>query len=140
MVIKYKKAIYVIVFTFVTILLFIGCNGKSTNIAFSFNTSTPYNSSGEKTIRFNEDFESVTLKTDIQIDTGYLLIQVCDSDNNVVFSEKYTSNGQYDINLKNITANNDYIIKVQTEQTKKVEMEISSSIKLVKDKEKPEVK
>lgn len=135
---RFKKTMLTVMFTIMTVFIFTGCNSTSTDMSFSFNTSTPSDSSDKKTICFNEDYKSVTLNTNLQIDSGSLTMQVCDSNDDVIFSDKYEKSGNYDINLENVSADKDYIIKVQTEQSKNVKLNISSSVKLVKDKEKPE--
>ena len=135
---RFKKTMLTVMFTIMTVFMFRGCNSTSTDMSFSFNTSTPSDSSDKKTICFNEDYKSVTLNTNLQIDSGSLTMQVCDSNDDVIFSDKYEKSGNYDINLENVSADKDYIIKVQTEQSKNVKLNISSSVKLVKDKEKPE--
>lgn len=134
------KKIFAVIFTIATAVIFISCNSTSTDMSFSFNTSTPADSSDKKAICFNEDYKSVTLNTNLQIDSGSLMIQVCDSSDDINFSDKYEKSGNYDINLENVSADKDYIIKVQTEQSKNVKLNIFSSVKLVKDKEKPELK
>lgn len=134
------KKIFAVIFTIATAVIFTSCNSTSTDMSFSFNTSTPSDSSDKKTICFNEDYKSVTLNTNLQIDSGSLMIQVCDSNGDIIFSDKYEKSGNYDINLENVSADKDYIIKVQTEQSKNVKLNIFSSVKLVKDKEKPELK
>lgn len=136
----FKKIIYAFIISLVMASIFAGCNSQSSDIVFSFNTSTPYDSCSEKAICFNEDYESVILNADILIDSGSLRIQVLDSEGNAIFNEEYNQNGKYDIALKDISADGDYLVKVQTEQTKNAELNISSSVKLVKDKEKPELK
>ena len=73
---RFKKTMLTVMFTIMTVFIFTGCNSTSTDMSFSFNTSTPSDSSDKKTICFNEDYKSVTLNTNLQIDSGSLTMQV----------------------------------------------------------------
>lgn len=132
-----KKIRYGIIFVFIVALLFSGCAGKSTNLVFSFNTSTPYDSQEEKAIYFNEAHDKITLDAKLEISEGSVSVYVYDSNNEAVWSGTYDESGNYQIELKNITADEEYRLEIQTNQTKKAELNISSWEKLVKSKDKP---
>ena len=132
-----KKIRYGIIFVFIVALLFSGCAGKSTNLVFSFNTSTPYDSQEEKTIYFNEAHDKITLEAELEINEGSVSVYVYDSNNEAVWSGTYDESGNFQIELKNITADEEYKLEIQTNQTKKVVLNISSWEKLVKSKDKP---
>lgn len=132
-----KKIKYGIIFVFITALFFSGCTGKSTNLVFSFNTSTPYDSQEEKTIYFNEAHDKITLDAELEINEGSVSVYVYDSNNEAVWSGTYDESGNFQIELKNITADEEYKLEIQTNQTKKAALNISSWEKLVKSKDKP---
>ncbi|MBD5103300.1 MAG: DUF4624 family lipoprotein [Ruminococcaceae bacterium] len=132
-----KKIRYGIIFVFIVALLFSGCAGKSTNLVFSFNTSTPYDSQEEKTIYFNEAHDKITLDAELEINEGSVSVYVYDSNNEAVWSGTYDESGNFQIELKNITADEEYKLEIQTNQTKKAVLNISSWEKLVKSKDKP---
>lgn len=132
-----KKIRYGIIFVFIVALLFSGCAGKSTNLVFSFNTSTPYDSQEEKTIYFNKAHDKITLDAELEINEGSVSVFVYDSNNKAVWSGTYDESGNFQIELKNITADEEYKLEIQTNQTKKVVLNISSWEKLVKSKDKP---
>lgn len=132
-----KKIRYSIIFVLITALLFSGCAGKSTNLVFSFNTSTPYDSQEEKTIYFNESHDKITLDAELEINEGSVSVYVYDSNNEAVWSGTYDESGNFQIELKNITADEEYKLEIQTDQTKKAELNISSWEKLIKSKDKP---
>lgn len=132
-----KKIRYGIIFVFIVALLFSGCAGKSTNLVFAFNTSTPYDSQEEKTIYFNEAHDKITLDAELEINEGSVSVYVYDSDNEAVWSGTYDESGNFQIELKNITADEEYKLEIQTNQTKKAALNISSWEKLVKSKDKP---
>lgn len=132
-----KKIRYSIIFVFITALLFSGCAGKSTNLVFSFNTSTPYDSQEEKTIYFNEAHDKITLDAELEINEGSVSVYVYDSNNEAVWSGTYDESGNFQIELTNITANEEYKLEIRTNQTKKAALNISSWEKLVKSKDKP---
>lgn len=132
-----KKIRYGIIFVFIVALLFSGCAGKSTNLVFSFNTSTPYDSQEEKTIYFNEAHDKITLDAELEINEGSVSVYVYDSNNEAVWSGTYDESVNFQIELKNITADEEYKLEIQTNQTKKAALNISSWEKLVKSKDKP---
>lgn len=132
-----KKLKYGFVFVLITALLFTGCAAKSTNLVFSFNTSTPYDSQEEKTIYFNETHDKITLDAELEINEGSVSVYVYDSNNEAVWSGTYDESGNFRIELTNITADEEYKLEIQTDQTKKAELNISSWEKLVKSKDKP---
>lgn len=132
-----KKIRYGIIIVFIVALLFSGCAGKSTNLVFSFNTSTPYDSQEEKTIYFNEAHDKITLDAKLEIDEGSVSVYVYDSNNEAVWSSTYEESGNFQIELTNIAADEEYKLEIQTNQTKKAALNISSWEKLVKIKDKP---
>lgn len=132
-----KKIRYGTIFVFIVALLFSGCAGKSTNLVFSFNTITPYDSQEEKTIYFNKAHDKITLDAELEINEGSVSVYVYDSDNEAVWSGTYDESGNFQIELKNITADEEYKLEIQTNQTKKAALNISSWEKLVKSKDKP---
>lgn len=131
------KMKYIIVFVFIIALLFSSCAGKSTNFVFSFNTSIPSDLQEEKTIYFNETHDKITLDTNFEIDTGSVSVFVYNSNGESVWDSTYEQSGDYQIELKSISAGEEYTLAIQTEQTKKVTLNISSLEKLVKRKDKP---
>lgn len=123
----------------VTSFLFLltGCGKESTTLAFSFHTSSPYDSSEEKVIYFNENYEHVVLNVCLQIDTGSATLQITDLHNQVIWNNTYEKDKNCKIELNSVIANEQYILSVQTEQAQNVNIQISSSVKLVQDKENP---
>ena len=97
--------------------------------------------SDEKSIYFNEEFDSLILTADFEIQEATATMQILDKQNNQVVWEKTTSNTEkFDIELKDIVSNTEYFFRIEVEQTKYMHLLITSPVKLVKDKEKPEVK
>lgn len=119
------------------LFLLTGCEKESTTLAFSFHTSSPYDSSEEKVIYFNENYEHVVLDVSLQIDTGSATLQVTDLHNQVIWNNTYEKDKNCKIELNSVIANEQYILSVQTEQAQNVNIQISSSVKLVQDKENP---
>ena len=131
------KMKYITAFVFIIALLFSGCAGKSTNFVFSFNTSIPSDSREEKTIYFNEAHDKIKLDANFEIDTGSVSVFVYNSNGESVWDSTYKQSGDYQIELKSISADEEYTLAIQTEKTKKVTLNISSLEKLVKNKDKP---
>ena len=97
--------------------------------------------SDEKSIYINKEFDSLVLSADFEIQDATATMQILDKQNNQVVWEKTTSNTEkFDIELKNIDANTEYFFCIEVGQTKYMHLLITSPVKLVKDKEKPEVK
>ena len=99
------------------------------------------NCSDEKSLYFNEDYESITLNAKIEVEEGLVKMQILDKQNNKVVWEKTSDKTEdFDIELKNVVADSEYFFQVEVEQIKYMHLLITSPVKLVKDKEKPEVK
>lgn len=119
------------------------CNANSTvsetKISFSFDTSTAANSSDEKTIYINDDMDKLKLNAELKIDSGDANIQVLNTANNeVVWDGNYKEDSNFEIELSDIKANSAYLLKIETTQSKKVRLIITSDVKLLENKEKPE--
>lgn len=131
------KMKYGIVFVFFITLFFSGCAGKSTNLVFSFNTSIPSDFQEEKTVYFNEAHDKIILDANLEIDAGSVSVYIYNSSGEAVWDDTYAQSGDYRIELNSISEDEEYTLAIQTEQTKKVTLNISSLEKLVKSKDKP---
>lgn len=119
------------------------CNTNSivseTKISFSFDTSTAANSSDEKKIYIHDDMDQLKLNAELKIDSGDATIQLLNTANNeVVWDGNYKEDSNFEIELSDIKANSAYLLKIETTQSKKVSLIITSDVKLVETKEKPE--
>ena len=119
------------------------CNTNSivseTKISFSFDTSAAANSSDEKTIYVNDDMDQLKLNAELKMDSGNATIQVLNTaTNEVVWSGNYKEDSNFEIELSDIKANSAYLLKIETTQSKKVSLIITSDVKLIETKEKPE--
>lgn len=94
--------------------------------------------SDEKSIYFNEAYESVVLNAKLEINDGIVKMQIFDKQSNQVVWEKVASNSEkFNIELKNVSANTEYLFRIETEDTKYTYLLITSPVKLVKNKDKP---
>ena len=115
-----------------------GDNKGETVLEFTCNNSE---FSDKRSIYFNKEFDNLVLAADFEIQEATATMKILDKQNNQVVWEKTTSNTEkFDIELKNIDANTEYFFYIEVEQTKYMHLLIISPVKLVKDKEKPEVK
>ena len=119
------------------------CNTNSivseTKISFSFDTSAAANSSDEKKIYIHDDMDQLKLNAELKIDSGDATIQVLNTANNeVVWDGNYKEDSNFEIELSDIKANSAYLLKIETTQSKKVSLIITSDVKLVETKETPE--
>ena len=119
------------------------CNTNSivseTKISFSFDTSTAANSSDEKKIYIHDDMDQLKLNAELKIDSGDATIQLLNTANNeVVWDGNYKEDSNFEIELSDIKANSAYLLKIETTQSKKVSLIITSDVKLVETKETPE--
>lgn len=119
------------------IFLLTSCGKESTALSFSYHTTSPCNSASEKVIYFNESYEHVVLDADLQIDTGSVYLQITDTDDTIIWNNTFDKGGNYQIDLDHVTADHEYTLTLQAYQTQSVNLQISSSVKLVQDKEKP---
>lgn len=134
-----KKIVVCCIMSCIMMFSFMGCNmNKSTTaLAFLFHTSKLADSSDEKVIYFNDSYEKLNLDAKLKIDAGSILVEIISPENNeIVWSNTYEEDSEFKIELENIIANSEYKIRVQTKQSKNISLEINSSVKLVKDKEK----
>lgn len=110
--------------------------GKS--IGFSFNTGTPADSNDEKTIYIYKDMEKLELNARLTVDSGNVTVQVLDnSSDETVWNHSYNENTNFKIELTDLKADSEYLLKITTVQSKKVNLTITTEEKLVKDKDKP---
>lgn len=123
----------------IAVLLLTACSVKNTCMEFSFNSSTPYDTEDEKAFCFNNDYETATLNANLQIDSGNLLINIFDTNNEIVFSNTYETSGDYEIKIENVTAKDEYTLKVTAEQTKNITLKITSPLKLINDIENSDI-
>ncbi|MDE6411418.1 MAG: hypothetical protein K2L02_02650 [Clostridia bacterium] len=94
----------------------------------------------EKSIYFNEDYESVTLNAKIEVEDGLAKMQILDKQEDKVVWEKTADKTEdFDIELKNVVANTEYYFHLEVEHAKYIHLLVTSPVKLVKNKEKPEV-
>lgn len=83
--------------------------------------------------------EKLELNAKLKVDSGNVTIQILDiSSNDVIWKESYNENSNFKIELNNLKADSEYLLKISTAQSKKVTLTITSKEKLIKDKEKPE--
>ncbi|MDE5547914.1 MAG: DUF4624 family lipoprotein [Clostridia bacterium] len=138
-----KKYLISILLCIITILAFTACgSGKgNTVLEFTYSHSTPYEYSDEKIIYFNKDFDSIVLSASFEIEEGVAELRILDKQSNEVVWEKTADKKEdFEIELKSVTADSEYIFKIESKETKHVHLTITSPEKLVKNKEKPEVK
>lgn len=128
------------VFLLVIALLLTGCGKEQTILSFSFQTAEPYCSKEEKILCFPESYDNMTLDARLSIDTGSVFIQVSNAEGDAVWSNTYEKSGSFQIELKGIAADEEYLLTVSADQTKRMELQVISPVKLVKEKEKPERK
>ncbi len=117
-------------------------NGKgNTVLEFTFNHSTPYEYSDEKSIYFNKDFESIVLSASFEIEEGVAELRILDKHSNEVVWERTADKKEdFEIELKSVTANSEYLFQIESKETKHIHLTITSPEKLVKNKEKPAAK
>lgn len=126
---------YLIILT--VVLMLTGCGTlNDSELYFSFSSSEPRDSSEQKPVCFNDNFDKLTLNAEIKVDTGSVLIKVIAPGDEVIWSSTYDKDIITDIVLEDIYANADYKIVIETTQTKKASVKITSDEKLSKDKEK----
>ena len=137
------KKIFISILVCVMVVLalcFTACDYTKSETVLEF---TIRNSEGseEKDIFFNEDYESVTLNAKFEIKDGTAKMQIFDEQNNqVVWKKTSDKTENFDIELKDVNANTEYVFRLETDQSEYVHLLITSSVKLVKNKEKPEIK
>lgn len=135
---KLPIRIFALLFLLIIISPLSACNVNGTKIEFSFNTSSPSNSSNEKTIYIKNDMDKLELNFELKIDSGNAIIQVLNASNNeVLWNNSYQEDSKFKIELNDIKADSEYLFKIETTQSKKVKLIITSNSKLVRDKEKP---
>ena len=111
---------------------------SGSTLEFSSNTSEKASSYDEKTIYINEDREKIELATSLDLDCGEVSIQVVSAeDDAVVWENSYKQSSDFIIELKDLKADSEYIVKTHTIDTRKVHLTITSTECLVKDIERP---
>ena len=132
-----KKILICALLLIVSICCLCGCKSYYTILEFTYTNS---DTTSEKSIYFNEDYESLTLNAKIEVENGIANMQIMDKQNNVAIWEKSTDKAEeFVIELSNIKANTEYIFSIEIKQTKYLHLLITSTEKLIKNKEKPEI-
>lgn len=112
---------------------------SGTSMEFSFNTGTPADSHDEKTIYICKGMEKLELNAKLTVDSGNVTVQVVDtSSNETVWNHSYDENTNFKIELIDLKADSEYLLKITIVQSEKVNLAITTDEKLVKDKDKPD--
>ncbi|MCL2575329.1 MAG: DUF4624 family lipoprotein [Defluviitaleaceae bacterium] len=110
-----------------------------TFMSFSFSTSAPADSVREKIIYINSNIDSLRLNAKLQMDFGTVYIQILSiDDEEVIWSNSYEDDSSFIIELSNLEANSEYLIRIDTIQSQRVQLSITSDSKLVEAREKPD--
>lgn len=128
-------------FLLIGICMLTACGNKylGTRLEFTFEASEPSSEYKENAIYITEDTKNVTLHTSLDMDCGSIVIQViCAEEGSVVWENSYEQSGDFDIVLEHLIADQEYLVCIQTTDTKKVHMVITAPDNLVKDKETPD--
>ena len=123
------------------IYMLAACGNKylGTRLEFTFEASEPSSEYKENTIYITEDTENVILHTSLDMDCGSIAIQViCVEEGSVVWENSYKQSGDFDIILEHLIADQEYLVCIQTTDTTKVHMVLTSPDNLVKDKKTPD--
>lgn len=137
----YKKHIMYTLLVIVLALFifcFTGCSKETTILEFSFSNSEKTEFEDEKSLFFNAEKDLITLESILELEDGKIAIQVIDVENNdVIWSNTYSDNEKFVIELRNIRSDSEYILSVQAEETTKFNLTMTSDDKLVKEVKKP---
>ncbi len=117
------------------------CSGSysATSLFFSFDTSDPADSGGEKILYINNGMEKLVLNAELKVDSGNVSLQVTDTaTNDVIWNGEYSKDANFTIELNDLKANREYLLAIRAVQSRKVTLQVTSNTKLVKDKEKPD--
>lgn len=115
------------------------CNTSATEMQFSFNTSAAADSKDSKAIYINNDMDKLELDAILKIGSGKVTIQVIDTLTNEVIWIKYADkDSAFKIELLELKADREYLLVIEAFQSKEVKCTITTDVKLIKDKEKPD--
>ncbi|MDE7424587.1 MAG: hypothetical protein K2N51_13020 [Lachnospiraceae bacterium] len=114
------------------------CNKKTTSLKFSFSSGEKTEFEDKKSIFFNEEKDLITLDSILELEDGKITIQVIDVENNdIIWSNTYSKDEKFVIELRKIHSDYEYILSVQAEETTKFNLTITSDDKLAKEVRKP---
>lgn len=134
-----KKALTILLACLMAILTLTACSDNNGETVLEL-TYRDTNCSEERSLYFNENYDSITLNAKIEIENGLAKMQIIDKQENQVIWEKTSDKtDNFDIELKNIVANTEYFFHIEVEQTKYMHLLITSPVKFVKNKQKPQV-
>lgn len=135
------KKVLICILIFILTVLSLGltaCEDKGETVLCFIVQNTEY--SNEKSIYFHKNYDSVLLTADFEIQDGIAEMQIIDIQNKKVIWEKVANTTEkFNIELKNIVANNEYLFQIKVDKPKHMYLRIDSPVKLVKNKEKPAV-
>lgn len=133
-----KKTYLILIIMCVCMLT--ACQNKrlGTSLEFSFNANEKSSEYDEKTIYIDESKDKVELDTTLVMDSGQVSIQVVSTnDGTVIWENLYEQSGAFSIVLNDLEDDSEYVIKIQTVNTEKASITMTSADDLVKDKDKP---
>lgn len=137
-----KKIIFMVL---MCVCMLTACHENTgTRFEFSFQTKGKENSDTDerticKTIYINESQDKVRLNASLDMDGGEVSVQITAvEDGTIIWESVYEQSCDFTVDLQNVKAGSEYVIKVQAKDPKKVKLVMSSKDILVKEKEKPQ--
>lgn len=130
----------IVILVLICTLMLTGCHDKTgTKYEFSFQTTenekTYY---AEETIYVDENQDKVRLNASLDMKGGEVSVQIIAvEDGTLIWDSIYNQNCDFTIDLQEVQADSEYIIKVQAKDAQKVNLVMLSTDNLVKEKEKP---
>ena len=135
----FERLLLLIIGLSLLILCITGCNKKTTLLEFSFSSGEETEFEDKKSIFFNEEKDLITLDSILELEDGKITIQVIDVENNdIIWSNTYSNDEKFVIELRKIHSDSEYILSVQAEETTKFNLTITSDDKLAKEVRKPD--
>lgn len=130
-----KKVFFIFTLLIIVICSLCGCTNSTTVLEFTYSNSK---FSYKKALYFNDNRDTVTFNANIEIDEGTVFMQIIDKQSNQTIWEKTTDSSEtFDIELSNVVAESEYVFNIMSEQIKYMHLTVTSTEKLVKNKEKP---
>lgn len=136
-----KKCLSILCCFVIMLSVLSGCNSADpiSELTFLFNSDNPADFKDEQLLFINEDFENLVLNATLKVEGSAVKIEVIENaTGTILWRGDYIENADFQIELSDLKAENEYKLRLETTLTEKVKLTVTSDVKLVKDKEKPE--
>lgn len=131
-----KRRIISAVMAAVAVIMCCACSSQPTTIRFAYASSEPLDYARAKIFHTSEAMDELVFNMDLSVDVGTVNIRIMDANaNELVWKVDYTESGNYQIELFDLPADNEYKIQVVATGIENLMLLLTTDAKLTEDKD-----